>query len=246
MNRFNSFPAILSNRLSNNQLQKNSDYIYEILENTKNLPQKFEKNKLAILISGLTSGSGKDSIVNSFPKNFQRIKTCTTRPQRPEEVKNDPYIRLTLKGFEESIKKGEFLETNFYNGNYYGSKISEIRKIASQGKIPVLRIDPIGSKNVLQILKENPSILDRLKVLYFFIIVPSKEVLKNRIFKRDVEIVSNKKKKEEAEAKALIRVESTFESDLSLLKYAHFVAVNYDGKLKEVTENIVKTFNSYL
>lgn len=245
MDRLNNLPAILQERFSSNEIQKNNDYIYEISKNTKDLPQKFENEKLAILISG-PSGSGKDSIINLLPDNFLRIRTCTTRTIRPEEIGNDPYIRLTTKEFEEGISNKEFLETDIYDGNYYGSKISEINKVGLQGKIPVLRINPTGAKNAINISKEKTNVLEGLQILYFYIIPPSEETLKERIFKRDVRNVLDINERKIAEVKALKRFEGTVLKDLELLKYAHFIAINYEGKLEEVTENIVKTFNSYL
>jgi len=244
MERLNQFPLILSERFSENELQKNNDYIFEIRKNTKNLSKEYKKNNLAILISG-PSGSGKDSIMNLLPDNFRRVRTCTTRAIRSEEIGNDPYIRLTLRQFEKGINNQEFLETNFYDGNYYGSKISEIKKIKLLEKIPILRIDPTGAKNIIKIIKEKPLVLEGLEILYFYITPPSKEILKKRIFKRDVEIVFDKNKRKEAEAKAIKRFEGTVFKDLNLSKYAHFITINYDGKLKEVTENIISTFNRY-
>lgn len=238
-------PEILSENFSETEFKKHNDYIFELTKNTKEIFLGNKKGLLAILISG-PSGSGKDSVVNLLPDNFQRVKTCTTRAQRPEEIENDPYIRLSIKEFEESLKKQEFLETNLYDGNYYGSRISEIKKIVSHGKIPILRIDPTGSKNVLRIVKENPNILDGISVLYFFITPPSKDILKKRIFKRDVEIITDEEKKEEAILKANKRFEGTVLKDLQLSKYAHFVAINYEGKLKEVTENIINEIEVYL
>lgn len=245
MEELNNLPEILKERFSAREIQKNNDYIYELSENTINLPKKFEKGNLAILISG-PSGSGKDSIVNLLPDNFLRIRTCTTRPIRPEEIKKDPYIRLTVKEFEKGINNQEFLETNLYDGNYYGSPLSEINNVKASGKIPVLRIDPSGSKNAINILKEKPQILDGLGLIYFYITPPSEEILKKRIFKRDVKSLSDKDKRKEAEVKAIKRFEGTVLKDLELSKYAHFIAINFEGKLEEVTENIVKTFNSYL
>jgi len=245
MKKLNDLPLILSKRFNESELQKNNDYIFEIRKNTKNLSKGYKKNNLAILISG-PSGSGKDSIVNLLPDNFKRVKTCTTRSIRPEEIGNDPYIRLTIKEFEKGITNQEFLETNFYDGNYYGSKISEIKKIRLLGKTPILRIDPTGSKNIIELLKGKPLVLEGLKILYFYITPPSEEILKKRIFKRDVEIVLDKNKRKEAEVKANKRFEGTVSKDLNLSKYAHFIAINYDGKLKEVTRNIVETVNYYL
>ena len=245
MNEINTFPVILNKRFQESVLRKNNNYIFEVCKNTKKLSGKFERKNTAILISG-PSGSGKDSIIDLLPKIFSRVRTCTTRAIRPEEVGNDPYIRLTLEDFKKGINNNEFLETNLYDGNYYGSKISEINKVKLQNRIPILRIDPTGAKNAMRIQREKPQILDGLKILYFFIVPPSEEILKERIYKRDVEIFLDKDKREEAKKKAIKRFEGTVLKDLKLSKYAHFIVINYDGKLEEVTKNIITVFNGFL
>jgi len=197
-----ALPQILKERFSEKDFNKHNDYIFELIKNTKSFTKNNTLKNLAILISG-PSGSGKDSIVNLLPERFKRIKTCTSRGIRPSEIGNDPYIRLTPKEFEEGIKNGEFLETNIYDGNYYGSKISEIKKIISEEKIPILRIDPTGSKNVLQILKDKPKMLENFGILYFYIVPPSKEILIDRIFKRDVEEITDEEKKKEAQKRLI-------------------------------------------
>lgn len=239
------FPPILQSRFEKSELKKRNRYIFENVKNIKSLPKGIKKENAVILISG-TSGSGKDSIIDLLPKNFKRIKTCTTRSIRPGEVKNDPYIRLSINEFQKGIQNKEFLETNLYDDNYYGSKISEIKKVSLSGNFPVLRIDPTGAKNAINILKRNSNILEGIKIIYFFVIPPSEEIIKQRIYKRDVETVSDLRKKKIAQKNADKRFKGTVLKDLDLSKHAHFFAINYDGELNEVVKNIVKIFSEYI
>lgn len=245
MERDVNFPDILKNRFFKDNLKKVNTYLFEVLENTSKLDEETKNKNLVLLISG-PSGSGKDSIIDLLPEKFTRARTCTSRPVRKGELKNDPYIRLSVQEFKKGIKDGQFLETNIYDGNYYGSKVSEIRKVFSLDKVPILRLDASGAKNVLEMLKENPKNLENIGFLYFFIVPPSKKILKERIYKRDVEIVSSLEEKKKAKEKADERFTGTVLKDLDLSKYAHFIVINHDGKLKEVTESVVEVFSKYV
>ena len=98
----------------------------------------------------------------------------------------------------------------------------------------------------MEIAKNSSFDLENIQILYFFITPPDKETLKKRVFRRDVEKIKDVSKKEEAKLKAIQRIEGTIEKDLGLMKYAHFIVINHEGKLEEVTKKLVETFNSYL
>ncbi|MFH1970809.1 MAG: hypothetical protein ABIJ05_00275 [Patescibacteria group bacterium] len=244
MGRDKSFPDILKNKFSESQLKQDGTYLFEVLENTERLQENIQNRSLVLLISG-PSGSGKDSIIDLLPENFARAKTCTSRPIRKAEVKNDPYIRLSVEEFKKGIEDGSFLETNIYDDNYYGSKISEIKKVLSLGKTPILRLDASGAKNVLEILKKNLKSLKDIGIIYFFIVPPSKKILKERIVRRDVKTTKGILKKMELWTKANKRFKGTVEKDLNLIKHAHFILINHNGKLEEATDTLVKKFESF-
>ena len=68
-----------------------------------------------------------------------------------------------------------------YEGLYYGTLKSELDRLWQLGKTPVLDIDVKGALNVQKVLGEN--------CLSIFIMPPSIEVLKERLFNRQTESI---------------------------------------------------------
>ena len=94
------------------------------------------------------SASGKTAIceeaLNAAPLLFGKVRTATTRNKRPNE-KDDAYFFYSEKEFEEKMKQGQFLETSNYAGQFYGTPISSIQEIVSNGKTALVPIDINGA-----------------------------------------------------------------------------------------------------
>jgi guanylate kinase len=94
------------------------------------------------------SGSGKSAIceeaLKTNPLIFGKVRTATTRVKRPNE-KDDAYYFYSEKEFEDKMKAGEFLETSNYAGQFYGTPISSVQEIISNGKIALVPIDINGA-----------------------------------------------------------------------------------------------------
>lgn len=106
---------------------------------------------LPVVISG-PSGCGKDTVVAELRKIDPRISTAvsaTTRKPRGEEKEGVDYYFLTRDEFEEKIDNGEFIEFVHYNGNYYGTLVSELERLHREGKICVLVIEVKGAANII-------------------------------------------------------------------------------------------------
>lgn len=99
------------------------------------------------------SASGKTEIAKRLMSKYglKKVVTCTTREPRIGEVNDIDYHFLTKDKFDELLKKNEFVETAFYNNNYYGS----LKKEVDDDKIVV--IEPNGVKEYLKL--NNPSIV---------------------------------------------------------------------------------------
>ena len=124
---------------------------------------------------------GKDTIVDKLPEHrFARIKTCTTRSVRKEELVIDPYHRLTVKQFLSQVKQGLFIKYATYSGNYYGTRYEELLNITGRSKIPVLRIDPQGGRSYASGEIE----IKGFSLLYFFVVSPTIADIRNRLFTR--------------------------------------------------------------
>ena len=97
------------------------------------------------------SCSGKtyllDYLENS--KKFQKIPTCTTRPQRSGEIDGDDY-HFTNDAEIRDIngRHGGFIELNYFNGYYYGMPKGyfDYTMDNTNGKIPVIICTPEGVK----------------------------------------------------------------------------------------------------
>lgn len=94
-------------------------------------------NGKLFVISG-PSGVGKGTIVQELLKdsdlNFYWAKSYTTRPERASDSDENHYIFVDKNKFKRLEKEGEIIESNLYNGNWYGSSKSEIYRGLQQGK----------------------------------------------------------------------------------------------------------------
>ena len=91
------------------------------------------------------SASGKSAIVKNLMKNYglEKFITCTTRQMRVGEVDKVDYYFFNNEEFNNLYVAGEFIETVFYNGNYYGT----LKKEANDNKVVIL--EPQGVNNFL-------------------------------------------------------------------------------------------------
>lgn len=89
------------------------------------------------------SASGKSAIVKQLVSNFNMKKfiTCTTRKPRCGEVDGVDYYFFTEEEFSKKYSNKEFIETVYYNGNYYGTLKSEV----ADDKVVIL--EPQGLKH---------------------------------------------------------------------------------------------------
>lgn len=136
-----------------------------------------------ILIITAPSGAGKTSITKFLMESFSVLSfsvSATTRNARGNEKDGVDYYFIPMEEFKTKIKQKEFAEWEMvYEGKYYGTLKSELKRIWSLGKIPVLDIDVKGAIHVQQQYPEN--------TLSIFIDPPSVEELKNRLLSRGTE-----------------------------------------------------------
>ncbi|MEO6188717.1 MAG: guanylate kinase, partial [Ginsengibacter sp.] len=107
-----------------------------------------------IILVTAPSGAGKTSIIQHLIKKFPRLVfsvSATTRKPRNNEKNGVDYYFISEKDFKEKIHQKEFLEWEMvYEGQYYGTLKSEMERIWSMGKVPVLDIDVQGAIHVQQ------------------------------------------------------------------------------------------------
>jgi guanylate kinase len=75
--------------------------------------------------------------------------SATTRRRRPSEVDGREYWFLTDEEFDRRLAEGDFLEwVRFPWGQRSGTLRSEIDRIGSNGRVPVLELELEGAKTV--------------------------------------------------------------------------------------------------
>ena len=134
-----------------------------------------------MIILSSPSGAGKTTLVNLLSKlnNFEISISHTTRKPRPNEIPDKDYYFINEADFKRLIQNGEFLEYAKVFNNLYGTTRSPIINNLNKGKNVLFDIDWQGADQI-----KNKK-LD-YKLITFFILPPSKEVLFERLSNRDM------------------------------------------------------------
>ena len=137
------------------------------------------KGKLIVISA--PSGTGKSTIIGELMKDkslkLEFSISATTRPPRGTEKHGVEYYFLSLDDFRKRISNDEFAEYHeVYEGRYYGTLKSEIKRITSKGHNVVLDLDVLGGIDVKKIYGK--------KALALFFSPPSIETLRQRLLSR--------------------------------------------------------------
>ena len=134
-----------------------------------------------MVILSSPSGAGKTTLVNLLAKknNFEISVSHTTRKPRLNETSGKDYYFVSDQEFKRLIKNEEFLEYAKVFNNYYGTTRTPVIDKLNKGKNVLFDIDWQGAD---QIKNKN---LD-FKLITFFILPPSKEILYERLSNRDM------------------------------------------------------------
>ena len=134
-----------------------------------------------MVILSSPSGAGKTTLVNLLSKqdNFNISISHTTRQPRPNETPDKDYYFVNDQEFKRLIKNQEFLEYAKVFDNFYGTTRTPVIEKLNKGQNILFDIDWQGAD---QIKNKN---LD-YKLITFFILPPSKEILFERLSNRDM------------------------------------------------------------
>jgi guanylate kinase len=142
---------------------------------------KKEYQKMIVITA--PSGAGKTSITRHLMKVFPQLAfsiSAATREARSNEKNGIDYYFMSEEEFQKKILDEEFVEWEMvYQGKYYGTLKSELKRMWKNEQIPVLDIDVQGA---IHVKKEYP-----VNSLFIFIKPPSIEELKNRLESRGSE-----------------------------------------------------------
>tara|TARA_B100000900_G_scaffold285369_1_gene244565 strand:+ start:2820 stop:3452 length:633 start_codon:yes stop_codon:yes gene_type:complete len=138
-------------------------------------------NDGVMVILSSPSGAGKTTLVNllSKQKNFQVSISHTTRQPRQNEIQNKDYYFVNNDEFKRLINNQEFLEYAKVFNNYYGTTRTPVINKLNKGFNVLFDIDWQGADQI-----KNKK-LD-YKLITFFILPPSKEILFKRLSNRDM------------------------------------------------------------
>ena len=139
-----------------------------------------DKDGTMVILSS-PSGAGKTTLVNllSNHDNYEISISHTTRKPRDGEIPDKDYYFVDDKEFKRLINNQEFLEYAKVFDNFYGTTRSPVIDKLSKGKNVLFDIDWQGTDQI-----KNKK-LD-YKLITFFILPPSKEVLFQRLSNRDM------------------------------------------------------------
>ncbi len=138
-------------------------------------------NDGTMIILSSPSGAGKTTLVRLLSKldNFEISISHTTRQPRQGEKPDTDYYFVNETEFKRLIKNQEFLEYAKVFNNLYGTTRTPVIDKLNKGKNVLFDIDWQGADQI-----KNKK-LD-YKLITFFILPPSKEVLFQRLSNRDM------------------------------------------------------------
>ena len=139
-----------------------------------------KKDGIMVILSS-PSGAGKTTLVKLLSKkNFFQISIShTTREPRINEIAEQDYHFVDHKKFEKLIKNEEFLEYAKVFNHFYGTKRAPIIEKLEKGENVIFDIDWQGADQI-----KNKKL--NYKLITFFILPPSKEILFERLSNRDM------------------------------------------------------------
>jgi guanylate kinase len=139
-----------------------------------------KKDGIMVILSS-PSGAGKTTLVKllSKNKNFHISVSHTTRKPRPSEVSDQDYYFINQEKFESLIKNEEFLEYAKVFNHLYGTTRTPVIEKLEKSENVIFDIDWQGADQI-----KNKKL--NYKLITFFILPPSKDVLFERLSNRDM------------------------------------------------------------
>tara|TARA_B100000780_G_scaffold22678_1_gene14536 strand:+ start:113 stop:745 length:633 start_codon:yes stop_codon:yes gene_type:complete len=139
-----------------------------------------KKDGIMVILSS-PSGAGKTTLVKLLSENkkFHISISHTTRKPRLSEVEDKDYYFSNTKKFEQLIKNDEFLEYAKVFNHLYGTTRTPVIEKLEKGQNVIFDIDWQGADQI-----KNKKL--NYKLVTFFILPPSQEVLFERLSNRDM------------------------------------------------------------
>jgi len=184
-----------------------------------------KKDGLMIILSS-PSGAGKTTLANLLSKklDFHISVSHTTRKPRANEVNSKHYYFVEEKEFDKLAKDKKFLEYAKVFKNFYGTLKENVFKKLENGNDVIFDIDWQGTEQIkFQKLK--------YKIISFFVLPPSRDVLFRRLSNRDMKdkLIAEERMKQ-------------FNKDILHWKNYDYVVINDDLNkcVEEINKIIIK------
>ncbi|MDC0855764.1 guanylate kinase [Candidatus Pelagibacter sp.] len=138
------------------------------------------KDGIMVILSS-PSGAGKTTLVKllSKEKKFSISISHTTRKPRSNEVPNQDYFFVSEDKFNQLIKNEEFLEYAKVFKHHYGTTRTPVIEKLKKGENVIFDIDWQGADQI-----KNKKL--KYKLITFFVLPPSKDILFKRLSNRDM------------------------------------------------------------
>lgn len=180
--------------------------IPDIQATDKNMSETFAK----LIVFTAPSGAGKTTLVkhvlSQMPDKVAFSVSATTRKQRSNEKNGVDYHFISREEFERRLQQNEFLEwQEVYDGNFYGTLLSEITRIWKEGKAVIFDVDVKGALNIKKIYEN--------QALTVFVKPPSLAIIRERLMQRNSE-TNEMLEKRIAKAAMELQYESLFDTVL--------------------------------
>ena len=177
-----------------------------------------------VYIIAAASGTGKTSLVTRLLKDVPTLQfsiSHTTRTPRSHEQDGQHYHFINQPQFFEMNQAGDFLESAYVHGNYYGTSKSGIQKQINGGQDVLLEIDWQGARQIKSIC---PS------VVTIFVLPPSFKELSYRLHARG----------QDSEAVIQERLKMAHEEMAHFDEFDHWL-LNYDfGETLTILKDIIE------
>jgi guanylate kinase len=142
-----------------------------------------KKDHVRLVIVAAPSGAGKTTIVRHLLEKFPNLAfsiSATTRARRSHETDGHDYYFVSTEDFKKRVAAGAFLEwEEVYSGSFYGTLMSEIRRMKSLHKDIIFDVDVKGALNIKNNYPHGS--------LALFIKPPSLKILGDRLRSRGTE-----------------------------------------------------------
>ncbi|MBQ7387213.1 MAG: hypothetical protein IJW03_03505 [Clostridia bacterium] len=188
----------------------------------------------ALLIIAGPSAIGKTTVAYSMLERdprYEFVRSVTTRPSRGDAYDAE-YIYITVDEFRELIENDGVLEHTEYAGNFYGTPRSEVKRILSEGKIPLLVLDINGVESI----ERTKGDLNPCGVYVY----DSLNVTEQRLYDRFL----GDKPTPEGLTKFVSRKEKNIQDFLAMPEHqaAFFAFIHNSGTIDDATDKVISEF----